>query len=176
VSAEKTTKPEIEPEASAIADALDRHGQRYRKVAQVRVRRALRETPVTTVLSNGAKETKNVAAPGDYIVTAATGERWVVKPGIFETRYALKHGTKTMYLARGEVIAVKNPFGRPISIIAPWGERQHGAANCMIADATDPANGLRAGEPYIIACAEFDRTYKQLRTKGGDGPISSRLD
>ena len=30
----------------------------------------------------------------------------------------------------------------------------------MIADAVNPATRRRAGEPYIIARAEFDRTYE----------------
>ncbi len=29
----------------------------------------------------------------------------------------------------------------------------------MIADVYDPAKGKRAGEPYIIAHAEFEQTY-----------------
>ena len=41
-----------------------------------------------------------------------------------------------------------------------WGEQQHGAADCMIADVFDPAKGRRTGEPYIIARSEFQRTYK----------------
>jgi hypothetical protein len=159
----RQSKAEMDAIASALAEALERHGKHYRKVAQVRARQVMRETPVTTILADGAEETKNVAVPGDYIVTGAGGERWVVKPGTFEARYALKRGRKTVYLARGEAIAVENPFRRPISILAPWGERQHGTADCMIADMFDPAAGRRAGEPYIIARAEFRRTYRAVR-------------
>ena len=113
---------EIEASASALADALDRHGQRYRKVAQVRARRAGQETAVKTVLADGTLETENIAEPGDYIVTGAGGERWVVKPGTFEARYVLKPGRKTVYAARGQAVAVENPYRPPISIMAPWGE------------------------------------------------------
>ncbi len=166
VSGGKRPGREMEVSASALADALDRHGQRYRKMAQVRARRARQETAVNTVLAGGAQETKNIAEPGDYIVTGAGGERWVVKPGTFEARYVLKPGRKTVYAARGQAVAVKNPFGRPISIMAPWREKQHGAADCMIADVYDPATRKRAGEPYIIAHAEFERTYELVPKRG----------
>ncbi len=156
----EVTEFEVDGSAPELAAALDEHGKRYLKTGQVIAIRAEQETPVTTVLANGTKETENVAAPGDYIVTGPGGERWVVKPETFETRYAPKPGEKTVYLARGEVIAVENPFGRPISLMAPWGERQHGAADCMIADVVNPATQRRAGEPYIISRAEFDRTYE----------------
>jgi hypothetical protein len=155
----------IDGNGRAIAAAFASHGKVYRKVTEVRARRALRETAVKTVLADGTEETHNVAGPGDYIVTGAGGERWVVKPETFEARYEPKRDRKTVYAARGQVIAVKNPFGRPVSIMAPWKERQHGAADCMIADVLDPATGRRAGEPYLIARAEFGKTYKQVRMR-----------
>ena len=145
MSGGERTKPAGEASASALAEALDAHGQRYRKMGQVRAHRATEATPVWTVLADGTKETENTAQAGDYIVTAGSGERWVVKPETFEARYAPKSGTKTVYLARGEVIAVENPFRRPVSIMAPWGERQHGAADCVIADVFDPAKGGARG-------------------------------
>ncbi len=167
MSGGERTDPAEEASASALAEALDSSGQRYRKVAKVRARQATEPTPVQTVLADGTRETSNIAEPGDYIVTAGSGERWVVKPETFEARYAPKSGTSTVYLARGEVIAVENPFRRPVFIMAPWGERQHGAADCMIADVFDPAKGQRAGEPYIIARAEFLRTYRLVRERRG---------
>ncbi len=165
---------EMEASASVLAEALDRRGKLYREVAEVRACPALHNTTVTTVLANGTKETSNVAEPGDYIVTGAGGERWVVKPGTFEARYVLKPGRKTVYAARGEAVAVKNPFGRPISIMAPWGEKQYGAVDCMIADVFDPAKRKRAGEPYIIARTEFDRTYKLVQRRESKSPTPKR--
>ena len=160
VSGGKRVEFEVDGGAPELAAALDKRGKRYRKVGQFRAIRAGQKTPVKTVLADGTKETENIAEPGDYIVTGKGGERWVVKPETFEARYALKPRRKATYIARGESIAVKNPFHRPISLLAPWGERQHGAADCMIADVVNPATQRRAGEPYIIARAEFDRTYE----------------
>lgn len=157
----------IDNNAAGIAHALESSGKLYRKSAEVQAERAAEATPVETILADGTKETSNVAEPGDYIVTGLGGERYVVKPEIFQARYVRKPGKKDVYIARGYAVAVRNPFGRPISIMAPWGEHQRGAADCMIADVFDPAKGQRAGEPYLIAGAEFARTYKpaQRRTK-----------
>ncbi|ADP72028.1 hypothetical protein Rvan_2819 [Rhodomicrobium vannielii ATCC 17100] len=146
-----------------IAAALDGQGRRYRKAAEVRAERVSSPRSINTILSNGAVETKNRAEPGDYIVTAETGERWVVKPDTFVKRYSLKPGRKNVYLARGEVVAVPNPFGRPIEILASWGDKQVGATDCMIVDVFYPATGTREGQPYLIAHAEFGKTYRSVK-------------
>jgi PGDYG protein len=157
----KNAAIEFERDDPEILKAL-RGGKRYRKVGQVRARKVKRRTPVETVLADGTKETRNIAEPGDYIVTGPRGERYALRPEIFEARYRLKPGAKIVYLACGETVATENPFGRPISIMASWGERQFGAADCMIADRIEPATNRRAGRPYIIGRAEFEETYERL--------------
>jgi len=156
---------EIDPRAPPISEALDREGKIYCKTGEVRAEPALVETAVGTILADGTKETKNIAKPGDYIVTAPAGERYAVKPETFLARYVRKPGKKDVYIARGHIVAIPNPFGRPISILASWGEMQHAAGDCMIADVYDPATEQRAGEPYLIAGTEFARTYKRVQTR-----------
>ena len=148
----------------AIAEALHRDGRIYRKNGEVRGRRVSVATPVETILADGREETKNVAAPGDYVVTGPGGERYVVKPDVFAARYERKPGTRDVYLARGEIIAVPNPLGHAIQFRASWGEVQSGSADCMIADVYDPATNRRAGRPYIIGRAEFEETYTPVRS------------
>ncbi len=147
------------PQDQAISEALDRDGKVYRKTGEYRAQKAEVSTPVETVL-DGKVETKNVAYPGDFIVTGAAGERYVVKPDIFASRYEPKQGQAGVYLARGHVKAIPNPFGRPLHVLAHWGEIQHGAADCMIVDIYDTAAGKRFGHPYLISRAVFDATYK----------------
>ena len=120
---------------------------------------------MNTVLADGTKETSNVAEPGDVIVTGVGGERWVVKPETFQARYVLKRSGKAIYIARGQIVAFQNPFGRPICMMAPWGEMQYGSEDCMIADVVDPATQQSAGEPYLIAGEEFAQTYKLVQTE-----------
>lgn len=154
------------PQEKAIAEALDRDGKIYGKSGEYRAIRAAAPTPVETVLASGTKETKNTARPGDYILTGVGGERYVVEPDVFAARYEPKPGYKDVYLARGQVKAITNPFNRPLHILAPWGEVQNGAADCMVVDPYDPATKKREGKPYLINRAEFDATYKIV---GGGG-------
>jgi hypothetical protein len=152
----------IDRHSPVIATALDKDGQIYRKTGEIIAERAVSETPVVTVLADGSTETRNRARPGDYIVTGSGGERYVVKPETFAARYAPKPGEKGVYVALGQIVAVENPFERPIAIMASWGEKQHGSADCMIADIFDPNSKLREGQPYIIARSEFENTYARL--------------
>ena len=147
----------------AMEEALDRDGKPYRKNGEFRATRVSVATPVETILADGRKETRNIAAPGDFVVAGPGGERYVVKPEVFAARYERKRGAGDVYLARGEIIAVANPLGRPICFWASWGEAQTGAADCMIADMFDPATRKRAGRPYIIGRAEFEKTYSRVR-------------
>jgi hypothetical protein len=152
------SKNEGIPQDKAIAEALDRDGKVYRKTGEYRVERAKVATPVETVLE-GKVETRNTAYPGDFIVTGAAGERYVVKPDVFASRYEAKPGQAGVYLARGHVKAVLNPFGRPLHVLADWGEIQHGDKDCIVVDIYDPATGKRSGHPYLIARTVFDTTY-----------------
>jgi hypothetical protein len=149
---------EIDRHSPELSAALD-HGQLYRKMAEIRAERADRETSVVTVLRDGTRETSNRAMPGDYIVTGVGGERYVMKPSTFAARYAPKPGEDGVYVALGHIVAVENPYARPIVIMASWGEKQHAGADCMIADIFDSRTRRREGQPYLIARAEFDKTY-----------------
>ncbi len=152
------TVMEIDRHSPEITALLETQGVRYRKLGVVHAERAVVTTPVVTTLTDGTIETKNQAQPGDYIVTAPAGERYVVKPDTFLARYAPKPGEPGIYTALGQIIAAENPYRRPIAIMASWGERQRGAGDCMIADVFDPSEGRR-GEPYLIGRAEFEKTY-----------------
>src|SRR5208282_509734 len=93
---------EIDRHAPEISEAFARHGRVYRKTGEVQAEQASAATLVETVLADGTKETKNMAAPGDFIVTAPGGERYVVKPGTFLARYTPKRGKMDVYTARGQ--------------------------------------------------------------------------
>jgi len=70
----------------------------------------------------------------------------------FENKYELIEGDT--YNAKGEIVAIQNPTGEPITIIAPWGEEQHGGPDCWIAKNPDDPS-----DRYIIGGAEFAETY-----------------
>ncbi len=151
------------PQDQVIAEALDRNGKTYRKNGYVRARRVSVATPVLTILADGRQETRNVAAPGDYIVTGPGGEQYVVKPEVFAARYERKPGSRDVYFAHGQIVAIPNPLGSAVHLAASWGEVQSGSADCVIADTLDPATKKRAGRPYIIDRAEFEKTYSRVK-------------
>lgn len=154
------TRKEVDRHGEEIRGGLDSHGQIYKKQGEVTAMQVSVETPVTTTLADGTKETTNKAMPGDFIVTNPGGEQYVLKPEKFQARYEPKEGAEGTYTAKGYCVAIKNPFNAPITMKASWGEMQVGAADCMVADTYEYATGKRGGEPYIIARKEFEQTYK----------------
>jgi PGDYG protein len=92
---------------------------RYSKCGTVQARMAVEREEVVTTLANGLEETRNVAAPGDWVVTNPTGEVYVLSDETFNKRYYGVVGDK--YYARGMCRAIVNPYPHPIEILAPWG-------------------------------------------------------
>lgn len=123
----------------------------YVKTAIIKAEQVKVTTRVETII-NGMLETTNTAHPGDYIITNPSGEKYVLSSEKFATRY-LPSESPGMYKAVGEIKAIKNPFGKAITIIAPWGEEQHGDSNCYIA-MTD-----KTTDRYIIEAQAFQDTY-----------------
>lgn len=132
----------------------------YEKFAVVQASQATQETPITTVLADGTVETSNVAQPGDYIVTNPGGEQYVVEQEKFEARYEVTEDSGT-FKAKGIVKAVANATGTPVTVIAPWGEEQHGNADCIYLAQYDPSTGEISEDRYIIGRDEFNDTYRQ---------------
>ena len=93
-------------------------------------------------------------------MTNPSGEQYIISEKKFFGRYEATAGVNA-YSAKGYCRAIKNPFGKPIEIMASWGEPQTGDENCMVADTCD-AEGKLDGEPYLIEAAAFAETYKQV--------------
>jgi hypothetical protein len=134
-------------------DKLFEAAATYQKTARVQARQATEPTPISTILADGTFETQNIAQPGDYIITNPGGEEYIISAEKFEKRYRTTD-TPGTFQAVGEIQAIKNPTGKPITIIAPWGEEQHGGADCILASALD-----NPADRYIIGATEFVDTY-----------------
>lgn len=134
-----------------------------RKTGRIAARRAGAEEAVETRW-NGA-ETRNVAQPGDYVVTAlgadgaplvdAEGARnvYVIRADAFAARYApaepaAEIDAGRVYAPTAVVTALKLTDG--FDIEAPWGERQTAAAGYLI---------LSGDEVYGAAAEPFEATY-----------------
>jgi hypothetical protein len=131
----------------------------FRKQGEVHARRALAGEKITTVLANGMIETVNTAHEGDWIVTNVSGEEYIPPAENFNHRYA-PTDREGIYKCEGFCRAIQNPFGKPIEILASWGEIERGTEDCMIADTCDEEGNDMANEPYLINKAEFIKIYK----------------
>jgi hypothetical protein len=131
----------------------------YAKKGIVQARQVAEREDVRTTLANGTEETVNVAEPGDVVVTNPGGERYVLKPDNFAKRYETTE-EEGVFRARGMARAVENPTGTDIEIIAPWGEKQFGGADCLVATVFDPEQpDVIGSDRYIIGRQEFNATY-----------------
>lgn len=128
------------------------------KSAIVTARDAVPGEKITTTLADGTHETVNVSEEGGKVVTNPSGEEYVLTGENFSKRYeALEDGR---YRAKGACRAFVNPTGEDITIIAPWGEEQHGGPDAMVAVAVDLAEPDKIGsDRYIIGGKEFAETY-----------------
>jgi hypothetical protein len=165
-------------EAQPQVQEVDRHDERimnglkeapiYKKQGEVRAHIAQGGEEVVTRLADGSYETRNVAKPGDAIVTNSTGEQYIVEAVQFWKRYEPKVGEdgraqEGVFTAKGYCKAIDNPFGTPITMMASWGEIQSGAIDCKITDTFEPETNKMGGEPYIIGHTEFHQTYKPVQ-------------
>lgn len=139
----------------------------YAKKSLVQIRKASPGEVVTTTLADGTVETSNTAGENDVVITNPGGEQYIIDADKAEKRYepTTEDG---VYRAKGMARALTNPTGAPIEITAPWGEKQFGDADCLIATVFDPAQpDVVSSDRYIIGANEFQDTY---------GPADEVLD
>lgn len=147
-----------------IATQLGVSQIRAQKIGKVAAYQAEEEETIET-LWNG-EETKNVAQPGDWIVTNlspisevlrdAGGNKniYVISKTRFPELYIETQGSLIdgqIYQSNNKVSALPLPGG--FDIVAPWGERQTGETGYLL---------LNKGDVYGNSKDTFDQTYKIL--------------
>lgn len=147
----------VDRKAPEILRALE-HAPVFKKRGIVKARPAVEGEVVITTLAGGAEETTNTAKANDWVVTGRSGEQYIISREKFFDRYEVT-GQEGIYSAKGYCVAIKNPFGEPIEIMASWGSPQTGDENCMIADTCDANGENRGGEPYLIDGKVFAESY-----------------
>jgi hypothetical protein len=147
----------VDRKAPEILRALEQ-APVYRKKGMVKARPAVEGELVKTRLSDGTEETSNTAKANDWVMTNPSGEQYIISQEKFFSRYEVTD-VEGVYAAKGYCVAIKNPFGEPIEIMASWGSPQTGDENCMIADTCDANGKNRGGEPYLIDGKAFAETY-----------------
>ena len=111
-----------------------------------------KEQPVITYTSDG-KETQNVAAQGDIIMSGPSKENYVVKAAKFPKLYQGELGQTVVPEQSPRMVAVYTGK-EPISFVAPWGES-------MVLKPSDYL--VKDGDQgyYRIAKVEYEQTYNQ---------------
>ena len=89
----------------------------YKKFGNVEARKAVPGESITTTLAGGTQETVNTAKEGDWIMTNPDGEQYIISSEKFFSRYE-NTDKKGIYSAKGFCKAIKNPFGKPVEIMA----------------------------------------------------------
>lgn len=129
-----------------------------KKQGRVQARLAVEGERIVTTLASGIQETINTAKKNEWVVTNPSGEQYIIGKEKFFDRYE-QNDEGDGYTVRGYCRAVKNPYGKPIEIMASWGSPQAGNENCMIADACDANGNNMRDEPYLIEDKAFAETY-----------------
>lgn len=137
----------------AVVESLSTAPQ-WRKSAQVMVRVAEQGEALVTVLKDQTVETSRILDGGEIIVKNPSGEEYAISEEKFHNLYEAsdKDG---VWLAKGVVRALPNPTGKPIQIMAPWGEPQYGNENCFLVQGA-------GDDRYIIGHDEFKETYQPM--------------
>ena len=110
------------------------------------------EQPVVTVTSDG-KETQNVAAKGDIIMSGPSRENYVVKAAKFPKLYQGQLGQSVVPEQNPRMVAAYTG-NQPVTFTAPWGEN-------MILKPGDYL--VKDGDQgyYRVAKVEYEQTYNQ---------------
>lgn len=131
----------------------------YAKKGTVEARITTEDEQLDTILADGTVETSRIVPQGDIIVTNPGGEQYAIEAAKFGARYEAT-AEEGVFRAKGMARAVENPTGQNIEIMAPWGEKQFGGPECMVATVFDPDNPNEVGsDRYIIGKDEFEETY-----------------
>ena len=123
------------------------------------------EQPVVTVTSDG-KETQNIAAPNDIIMSGPSKENYVVKAAKFPKLYQGNAGGTVVPEQSPRLVALYTG-NTPITFTAPWGES-------MILKPGDYL--VKDGDAgyYRVAKVEYKQTYNEPGQKGvaEAGPVT----
>ena len=138
-----------------LVKTLTEQGELFRrKIEPIKgVREPVQEEVVETIV-NGIVESTQVAKPGEsMIITGARGEEFVFTKSKYESLYIVSEDGNVTPRERF-VLAMKNPFGAPIRIEAPWStpdnpQYQDGTTEAMLTFGLDDLGELTE-DRYII--------------------------
>lgn len=131
----------------------------YKKSVEIEARQATQEEEVITALD----ATKNIAKPGDWIVTGTKGERYIIRKEKFDKLYKPKEGESGKFVSTGvPVKAIRTD--KTIVFQASWGKQAVKAGGYLI-ERDDKRHGV---EKEV-----FETTYKKIEPEKDEGKPTS---
>jgi hypothetical protein len=126
-------------------------------------RRVVKDEAVTVEFAAAAGELMSLEGPnryasGDAIVTASSGERWVVSRERFDPKYVpeggIAHGEAGIYRNRPSVVLAKQ-MHEPFSIA------RSAAGDILTGDAGDWVMQYAPGDFGVVKAARFAKVYRE---------------
>ena len=121
----------------------------YQKKATVHARQVTQKEEVLTKLD----ATKNIAEPGDWIITNPGGESYRITDTIFKNGYTPKSIEEGIYLSKGIPVKVIRVF-KNLFFKAPWGDDMAVQSGGFLIEREDTK------ERYAIEEEAFAKTYQ----------------
>jgi|ERR1019366_3880620 hypothetical protein len=126
----------------------------YRKnslLSKLDIEVCTKEHMVGTVVG-GITETINTAYIGDFIITGKSCELYVIPRDKFPKLYQIHPANNSLYISKNVRKVIQ--LTEPVSIVAPWGEKQYGDTGSFITQGVNDENDV-----YIIEKDVFTKTY-----------------
>ena len=128
----------------------------YVKTTSVHAEPGIPGERIETVLKNGLKETENTVGTDaetghpDWVVTAPSGERYIVTDAVFHEKYKPAPDEPGVFIPVGKPVRAVQ-IHENIRFIAPWGKEQFLLSGGFLM--------LDPGGIYGVAEEEFPKTY-----------------
>ena len=132
----------------------------YQKTGEITARVGKIGEEIVTVMANGLQETRNSVKADengnpDWVVTACSGEKYIVADSVFKKKYEKIVGTEDGYKPVWNPVTAAQ-IDEAISFIAPWGETENLAAGGYL------VFNKAYDDIYGVQKEEFERTYKKI--------------
>jgi hypothetical protein len=135
----------------------------YKKYGDVTAQLVTEDGQNVDTFIDGKRETTNTAMKGDYIVTGALEERWVVKAAKFPKLYLESTEKPGFFTPQGYIHAFQ-PKGGDVFIVPTWGGEQSGDSNVWQVIQCNAEGIIGEGEGiYLIAGSAFKKTYEEVK-------------
>lgn len=160
IAANQADLKDVDLHSPEVVELLKKRGELFRrKIETIQGVREPETAEQVDTIVNGIVEASQIAEPGKHrIITGSRGEQYVFTNEKYDSLYTVSEDGSVIPRER-RVLALQNPFGRPIRIEAPWStpdnpQTQDGTTEAMIAFGLDDLGEL-TDDRYLIGDREM---------------------